>query len=32
MSAPDIAREVVAYLDNKQPDFIAINFANADMV
>lgn len=32
MSAPDIAKEVVAYLDKKQPDFIAINFANTDMV
>jgi 2,3-bisphosphoglycerate-independent phosphoglycerate mutase len=32
MSAPDIAMQVVQYLDNKQPDFIAINFANTDMV
>jgi len=32
MSAPDIAEQVVAYLQKKQPDFIAINFANSDMV
>jgi bisphosphoglycerate-independent phosphoglycerate mutase (AlkP superfamily) len=32
MSAPDIAQKVAAFLDDKQPDFIAINFANADMV
>ncbi len=32
MSAPDIARDVVAHLQKQQPDFIAINFANPDMV
>jgi 2,3-bisphosphoglycerate-independent phosphoglycerate mutase len=32
MSAPDIAEKVVDYLWKKQPDFIAINFANTDMV
>ena len=32
MSAPDIATKVVEYLWKKQPDFIAINFANTDMV
>lgn len=32
MSAPDIAKNVVAHLEKQQPDFIAINFANTDMV
>lgn len=32
MSAPDIAKNVIAHLENQQPDFIAINFANTDMV
>jgi 2,3-bisphosphoglycerate-independent phosphoglycerate mutase len=32
MSAPDIASRVCAHLETDQPDFIVINFANADMV
>ena len=32
MSAPDIVERVCTHLENDQPDFIVINFANADMV
>jgi 2,3-bisphosphoglycerate-independent phosphoglycerate mutase len=32
MSAPAIAEGIDRYLSTKQPDFIVVNFANADMV
>ncbi len=32
MSAHEIADKVTAYIDEKQPNFIMLNFANADMV
>ena len=32
MSAQGLADRVVKYIDEKQPDFVCLNFANADMV
>lgn len=32
MSAFDITREIMAAVDDRQPDFICLNYANADMV
>ncbi len=32
MSAPELTRKAIAFLEEKQPDFICLNFANPDMV
>lgn len=32
MSAPEVTSSITHYIDQKQPDFICLNFANPDMV
>jgi 2,3-bisphosphoglycerate-independent phosphoglycerate mutase len=32
MSAPELTQKAIAFLDQNQPDFICLNFANPDMV
>lgn len=32
MSAPELAEKAIAIIENEQPDFICLNFANPDMV
>jgi 2,3-bisphosphoglycerate-independent phosphoglycerate mutase len=32
MSAPELAAKAIAIVENEQPDFICLNFANPDMV
>ena len=32
MSAPELTRKAIAFFEEKQPDFICLNFANPDMV
>ena len=32
MSAPELAGKAIEYIKEKQPDFVCLNFANADMV